>query len=181
MRVVAGTAGGRRLTAPKGIRPTAGRVKSALFSSLGDAVAGGRVLDLYAGSGSLGIEALSRGAVRATFVETNRHALEAIRANLEITVLVPAAEVVASSAERFVEAGGEGQAFDLILIDPPYETGLPPGVLEGILSRGLLTEGGVVVLEISSRKLPFTAPAGLAIFNEKVYGDSALVYMRKAQ
>ena len=118
MRVVAGTAKGRRLVTPPGTdtRPTSDRVREAIFNALGslDAVAGGRVLDLFAGSGALGIEALSRGAEHATFVDTDRKAVAAIRDNLDTTGLADRATVTAADATAWV-----GRA-DLALLDPPY-------------------------------------------------------------
>lgn len=123
MRVVAGLAGGRRLVAPPGtdVRPTTDRVREAIFNALHSmgAVQGATVVDLFAGSGALGIEALSRGAVAATFVERDPTALRTIRANLEATGLAgPAATVVRSDAMRWL-AGDPGR-FHLALLDPPY-------------------------------------------------------------
>ena len=122
MRVVAGTAGGLRLVAPPGreTRPTSDRVREATFNALGSlgAIEGARVLDLFAGSGALGIEALSRGAEHATFVERDRAALEAIKANLATTGLEGQASVVAADATAFVAS--QPGLYDLALLDPPY-------------------------------------------------------------
>jgi len=122
MRVVAGTARRRRLVAPPGdaTRPTSDRVREATFNSLGSlgAVEGARVLDLFAGSGAMGIEALSRGAAHATFVDDDRRAIDAIRANLATTGFEAAATVVRGDALRYV-ADHPG-AFDLVVADPPY-------------------------------------------------------------
>ncbi len=123
MRVVAGTAGGRRLAGPPGTstRPTSDRVREATFNALDSlgAVEGAVVLDLFAGSGALGIEALSRGASRATFVDHDPRVLAVVRANLVTTGLGEAASVVRSDALRFV-AGAVPPSFDLALLDPPY-------------------------------------------------------------
>ena len=119
MRVVAGTAKARRLVTPPGLdtRPTSDRVREAIFNALGsiDAVAGARVLDLFAGSGALGIEALSRGAAEAVFVDVSAAALEAVRANLDTTGLE--GSVVRMDAHRYDDG-----PFDLALLDPPYAT-----------------------------------------------------------
>lgn len=121
MRVVAGTAGGRRLEAPpgRGTRPTGDRVREAIFNALGSmgAVEGAVVVDLFAGSGALGIEALSRGAASAAFVDDDGRALAVVRANLAATGLAAAATLVRSTAESWVAAGGRA---DLALLDPPY-------------------------------------------------------------
>ncbi len=122
MRVVAGTARGRRLRSPAGrdVRPTSDRVREAVFNALGSlgAVEGATVLDLFAGSGALGVEALSRGAAAATFVDDDPRALAAVRANLDATDLAVRATVVRSEALAFL-ATGPGP-FDLALCDPPY-------------------------------------------------------------
>src|SRR3954453_666039 len=116
MRVIAGSAGGIRLEVPKrGVRPTMDRVKAAIFSSLGDRVVGARVLDLFAGSGALGIEALSRGAAEATFVDSSPAAVKAVRANLE--ALGAAAEVRRGDARVFLRsASGAGRHYDLVFL-----------------------------------------------------------------
>src|SRR5881409_2533008 len=120
MRVIAGRAGGVRLTSPKsGVRPTMDRVKSAIFSSLGERVPGARVLDLFAGSGALGIEALSRGAASAVFVERAAPAQAALRANLE--ALGIEADVRRADVRAFVRNVSEaGRTYDLVFLDPPY-------------------------------------------------------------
>ncbi|HVY44643.1 MAG TPA: 16S rRNA (guanine(966)-N(2))-methyltransferase RsmD, partial [Minicystis sp.] len=123
MRVIAGALGGRRLVAPPGraTRPTSDRVREAVFSALGD-VEGAVVLDLFAGTGALGIEALSRGAAHATFVENARASLAALRENLAALGLGATSSVIAQPAARAVAslAGAPGPAFDLVLVDPPY-------------------------------------------------------------
>jgi 16S rRNA (guanine966-N2)-methyltransferase len=122
MRVVAGSARGIKLVAPlgRGTRPTSDRVREATFNALGSlgVVDGAAVLDLFAGSGAMGIEALSRGATRATFVDNDRSALEAIRSNLAATKLAAYATVIRADAARF--AGADAAGFDLAVIDPPY-------------------------------------------------------------
>src|SRR5919198_3496765 len=124
MRVIAGQGLGRRLQAPAGAatRPTSDRVREALFSILGDRVGGARVLDLFAGSGALGIEALSRGAAEATFVDSAPAAIRAVKANLE--ALGAEAEVRRADARRFLGgASGDARQDDLVLLYPPYRLG----------------------------------------------------------
>jgi 16S rRNA (guanine966-N2)-methyltransferase len=173
MRVIAGVLGGRRLVAPKGLatRPTSDRVREALFSSLGD-VTDARVLDLYAGTGALGIEALSRGAARAIFVESARPALAALRENLTTLALLDRAHVMALPAARAIPSlAGEGP-FALIFADPPYAAlaEVPP-LLEAL--GGALSPGARVVIEHASRD---AAPpvAGLTARWSKGYGDTTV-------
>jgi 16S rRNA (guanine966-N2)-methyltransferase len=181
MRVIAGSFGGRRLVAPAGraTRPTSDRVREALFSILGD-IEGTEVLDLYAGTGALGIEALSRGASRATFVESARAALRSLRQNLDQLDLATRTRVVASPIERFLTAQPSA-AFDLVLVDPPYAAvGETPraGDLASILSRGWAASaraGSRLVLEHAAVDV---APVivGLQIESTRTYGDSALSF-----
>ncbi len=149
MRIIAGTAGGVRLApVPKGVRPTGDRVREAVFNSLGQFFDGGDVLDLYAGTGALGIEALSRGCEGAVFVEKDRAARNAIFENLRRTGSAEQAEVVAGEVGRVVEGmAGRGRRFDLIFADPPYR--ILRSEVGGILGRlgELLRPGGRVVIE----------------------------------
>ncbi|MBI4704390.1 MAG: 16S rRNA (guanine(966)-N(2))-methyltransferase RsmD [Deltaproteobacteria bacterium] len=178
MRVIAGTFGGRRIRAPRGARtrPTSDRVREALFSATGP-VAGLSVLDLYAGSGALAIEALSRGAARAVLVERSRAALAVLRANLSLLGLGHRAAVVALPLER---AGGAVRArgpYDLVLVDPPYEA-LAAGVVATVLGRllpspGVLVAGARLVLEHAARD-EAPALAGMSRVRTRAYGDTAL-------
>ena len=172
MRVIAGRWGGRRLQAPPGAdtRPTADRVREALFSVLGDRVEGARVLDLFAGSGALGIEALSRGAAEATFVDTAVPAIRTVRANLD--ALGAAAEVRRADARRFLgAASADARQYDLVFLDPPYR-------LDAALARALpaavkavLAPGATVVAE-SDRRAPLEL--GLQLEDERRYGDTLI-------
>jgi len=145
MRVVAGTARGLRLDAPPGVgtRPTSDRVREAIFNSLhsADLVVDATVLDLFAGSGALGIEALSRGAAHATFVESDRAALATLRANIERCGLADRATVVAGSAERFLDRRAAAERpFDLTLLDPPYAFDAWSDLLRSIDAATLVVE-----------------------------------------
>ncbi|MGF1472016.1 MAG: pantetheine-phosphate adenylyltransferase [Rubrobacteraceae bacterium] len=149
MRVVAGSARGRKLgPVPPGIRPTADRIRESLFNSLGQFFDGGEVLDLYAGTGALGIEALSRGLDRAVFVEKDRRAVGAIRDNLRRTGFEGRAKVLQEDAKRAVRTLiGKRHSFRLILLDPPYK--IAATEVGDVLSRlpALLTAGGWIVVE----------------------------------
>jgi 16S rRNA (guanine966-N2)-methyltransferase len=172
MRVIAGRYGGRRLQAPPGeaTRPTSDRVREALFSVLGDRVDGARVLDLFAGSGALGIEALSRGAAEATFVDSAAAAIRAVRANLE--ALGADAEVRRADVRRFLGgASAAARQYDLVFLDPPYRLA---GRLGGELTLALpavLAPGAAVVAE-SDRRAPLEL--GLPILDERRYGDTLI-------
>ena len=171
--MIAGRFGGRRLEAPRGAatRPTSDRVREALFSILGDRIAGARVLDLFAGSGALGIEALSRGAGAATFVDSAPAALKALRANLD--VLGIDAEVVRRDARAFLRAASAAaRQYDLVFLDPPYR-------LASALSRELaealppvLADGALVASE-SDRRAPLELDF-LPLETERRYGDTLI-------
>ena len=169
-RIVAGKAGGRRLKVPaRGTRPTSERVREALFNaleSIGE-VRDARVLDLYAGSGALGIEALSRGAAEAVFVERDPRAVAAIRRNLDALGL--ADTVVRQDALRFV-ARAEG-TFDLVFCDPPYDS--VPRIAGPLAERlpALLAEGARIVTE-SDKRTPLELP--LPLVSERTYGDTRI-------
>lgn len=179
MRVVAGEAGGRRLIAPEGsdTRPTLDRVREAMFNSLVSlgAVDGAKVLDLYAGSGALGIEALSRGAISCVFVDTGRDARKAIATNLVTTGFVVQSIVAPQDAVTWLRQAStsadlEHSRFDLVLIDPPYaaEDDLWSEVLNFV---GIIAAGGVVVAE-SAR--PLAVPKGWDAQKEKRYGGTLI-------
>lgn len=171
IRIVAGAAGGRRLRTPAGrdVRPTADRVREALFSSLGD-LAGARVLDLYAGSGALGLEALSRGAAQVTLVERAPAAVACIRRNIADLGL-GGAQLVPVPVERFL--AGPPSGYDLVLADPPYRLDLAP-----VLALLPPWVGGTVVLERDSAGPPPAWPAGLVTERSRRYGQTTLWYGR---
>ncbi|HTN85023.1 MAG TPA: 16S rRNA (guanine(966)-N(2))-methyltransferase RsmD [Sorangium sp.] len=178
MRVIAGRLGGRRLAAPRGegTRPTADRVREALFSSLGD-VTGALVCDLYAGTGALGIEALSRGARRAVFVESGRPALATLRENLAALGLDEAARVVPLPVERALDLLRDEGPFDLALLDPPYAALAKAAAAAARLAGplGLLAPAGRLVLE-HARRDPSPEIAGLTCAAVRTYGDTAVSF-----
>jgi 16S rRNA (guanine(966)-N(2))-methyltransferase RsmD len=172
VRIVAGRYGGRRITAPAGraTRPTSDRVREALFSILGARVDGARVLDLFAGSGALGLEALSRGAATATFVDSEPAAIRAIRANL--AALEAAAEVHAQDALRFLDGAARAtRQYDLVFLDPPYRLAerLGPRLSEAL--PAVLAPAAVVVAESDKRAPP---ALGLPLHDERRYGDTLI-------
>jgi 16S rRNA (guanine966-N2)-methyltransferase len=172
MRIIAGAHKGRRLAAPKGLatRPTSDRVREALFSILGARVQGAAVLDLFAGSGALGIEALSRGAERATFVDSDHAAIAAIMRNLEG---IDGADVVRADARAFLRnARSHDRQYDLVFLDPPYRRA---AALSGELAEavaGVLAPAGLVVSE-SDRRDPLDLPS-MPLQDERRYGDTLI-------
>jgi len=179
MRVIAGKVGGRKLQAPKGMdtRPTPDRVREALFSMLLPHLAGARVLDLYAGSGALGIEALSRGAAHATFVEQGRAALTALQANLAALSLAHkdiSSVIAAPVLQGLSRLGQIRQQFGLILMDPPYAQNLVPQTLEAVVEGALLAPGGMVVAEHAGKSPSPAAPHPLQCIDLRRYGDVAV-------
>lgn len=178
MRVIAGRYGGRRLTAPKGrtTRPTSERVREALFAMLGD-IEGARVLDLFAGTGALGIEAISRGAEKAVFVECDRAAIEVLQSNLAALGLDgEEAQLRRERAEEALRAARKRkETYDLVLIDPPYGRALE---LEPRLSAtlaGVLAPRARVVLERDRRT---SLDLGLTLEKERRYGDTIIAIHR---
>jgi 16S rRNA (guanine966-N2)-methyltransferase len=171
VRIVAGAYGGRRLAAPRGgrTRPTADRVREALFSMLGP-VADARVLDLFAGSGALGLEALSRGAAEATFVDSSPAAVRAVRGNLE--ALGAGAEVRRADARAFLRnARAAGRQYDLVFLDPPYQrAGALAEALAGDLAAVLAPRARVVAE--SDRRSPLELPLPLEV--DRRYGDTVI-------
>ena len=181
MRIIGGADRGRRLRAPRGqgTRPTADRMRVALFDILGPAVVGTRVLDLFAGTGAVGIEALSRGAARAVFVERGREALRALRANLAVLGLGrEQARVVAGDAVAVLPVleASEGR-FDLVFLDPPYAGDLAARVLAALVRSPLLDAGTRVVVQHSVHR-PLAVPVGFHATREpRRFGDTALTFL----
>ncbi|HYH25829.1 MAG TPA: 16S rRNA (guanine(966)-N(2))-methyltransferase RsmD [Blastococcus sp.] len=181
-RLIAGAAGGRRLKVPPaGVRPTGDKARGALFNALGSLVdlEGAAVLDLYAGSGALGLEALSRGAVPVVFVESGPKVLPVLRENLA-AVGMPGARVVAGSVPAVLAAPASAP-FDVVLADPPYAVPADEvrTVLRALVEGGWLASGGVVVVERSSREEPWDWPTPLEGLRDRRYGEAVLRYGRR--
>ncbi len=183
MRIVGGTKKGRRLVAFKctSIRPTSDRVREAVFNVLGQDMTSRRVLDLFAGTGAMGIEALSRGAAAAVFVDRDARAVEVIKRNIEICGLKDRARVVRRDAKAACRMlGEEKERFDIVFIDAPYrEPDLAVEVLKRLADTGLVTAGGTAVLEVS-KSFALEDTVGFEVLKEKRYGDT-LVYFLKAR
>ncbi len=179
MRVISGSARGKKLCTLEGrdIRPTLDRVKESIFNMIAFDLPGAMVLDLFCGSGALGIEALSRGADHATFVDSNSPSLSVTKKNLDDTRLDSRSSCVLSDSLQFLETTAE--QFDIIFIDPPYESALYQDVLDSILSRKLLKPDGQVVVELDKEMTPPFSCDGFSEKREKTYGRVKILIMKE--
>jgi 16S rRNA (guanine966-N2)-methyltransferase len=185
VRIVSGEFRGKALVAPKGdaTRPTSDRARQAIFNILEHApwsagVRDRRVIDLFAGSGALGFEALSRGAAFCLFVETDEAARGAIRDNVEALGLFGRTRVHRRSAvDLGVRPGADGPAFDLAFLDPPYAKGLGEQALARLAAGGWLADGAIVVFERGAAEPPFEAP-GYAVLDDRAYGAAKVHFLR---
>ena len=187
-RVIAGEAGGRRLAVPAGrdTRPTSDRAREGLFATIASmmgSLAGTRMLDLYAGSGAVGLEALSRGAGHVLLVESGARAGRVIRANIE-AIGLPGAEVVTDRVERVLARGPDSSAiqdrYDVVFADPPYAQPDQEvsGMLETLAGRDWLAPGALVIVERATRSGPVSWPAGLQPDRARRYGEATFWYGR---
>jgi 16S rRNA (guanine966-N2)-methyltransferase len=185
MRIVGGSHRGRRLAAPPGevVRPTSDRAREALFDILshgtfaaaGPAFAEAAVVDAFAGTGALGLEALSRGAAEALFIENDREALTALRRNIAAFGEVERCRLIVGDATRPPRAP---VACAVAFLDPPYRSGLAAAALPALTAAGWLAPAGLAVIELAARE-PFAPPPGFARLDERVYGAARLVFLRR--
>lgn len=185
MRVIAGRFRGRALVAPSGLstRPTADRVRQALFDVLSHApfapdLNGARVMDLFAGSGALGIEAISRGAAFCLFVETDEQARGAIRTNLDALGLIGSGRVHRRDATDLGQRpASDGAPFDIAFLDPPYGKGLGEAALAGLLAGGWLASGAIAVLERGADDAR-TDVEGFELLAEREWGPARVLFLK---
>ena len=181
-RIIGGTAGGRRIVVPpKGARPTTDRVRESLFNIVAARrdLTGLAVLVLYAGSGALGVEALSRGAASARFVESDPRAANVISRNIEAVGLAGA--TLRRGAVAGVLAGGAAAAVDLVFADPPYgtDTAEVDAALTALTEHGWVHSGSVAVVERAAGSVPLTWPAGWSVWPARAYGDTRLEFAER--
>ena len=180
LRVISGTAGGLHLKSPKrhALRPTQDRIRQVIFSSLAEVVPGARVLDLYAGTGSFGIEALSRGAVAATFVEKEAEAVQCIRENLAHCKL-SGGDVRQHDAQVFLDGAAPAVPFDLIFADPPYDKSRGPLEADPLLGKiaPFLAPDGLFVWEHFAERTLQNAP-DWEVIRHRTYGETGLTFLR---
>ncbi len=177
MRIIAGAARGRPILAPKGrnTRPTLDRVKEALFGILQFSIPGARVLDLYAGSGNLGLEALSRGAAYAVFNDSDHGCCDIIRRNLDTLGFSDRAAVMQADALAAVNRLSGGQAFNLVFLDPPYRLGAQQA-MEALFRAGLIGAGGQVIVEHAWEEPPHAVEPLMEHADTRKYGDTGLSF-----
>jgi 16S rRNA (guanine966-N2)-methyltransferase len=181
VRVISGQAKGRPLKAVPGnaTRPTTDKVKEALFSIIGPYFDGDKVLDLFAGTGGLGIEALSRGAGSAVFVDASPRSVEVVRRNLDVTKLADKAEVYRNDARKAIKVlERKGQPFELVFLDPPYAIVDCDAILAELADRGLVSDDAVAVVEHASSVSYPDEFSGFRRFRHAVYGETALSVYR---
>jgi 16S rRNA (guanine966-N2)-methyltransferase len=181
MRVTAGTLKGRRLVTPRGgvTRPTADQVRIALLDTLAPRLPGARFLDLFAGAGGVGLEAISRGAAHATFVEADARAVAALRANVEALGVADRVRIQRGDVGREVtRLGTLGTRFTIVFLDPPYETDLVTPTVAAIGAYGLLETNGVVVAQHFTKRPPGPTTGGLVSVRTRRFGETTLTFFR---
>jgi 16S rRNA (guanine(966)-N(2))-methyltransferase RsmD len=180
MRIISGTSKGRKLVTPRSqsLRPTSDRVKESIFNILQDDIVGKVVLDLFAGTGNLGIEALSRGAKKTIFVEKGRQALRLIQRNLTQFGLEERSEILPKDANRAIGIlKQKGESFDLILMDPPYEKGLIQRTLMKLNSYPIYHEDSILVIEHNRREPLSTVMDGWNLIRQRRIGDTLISFL----
>ena len=179
MRVIAGSAGGLMLKAPvnRELRPTSQKVKEALFNILQDRIPGCTFLDIFAGVGSIGIEALSRGAQQAFFIEKDRRALSFLRQNLEIAQVKETGTIIAGDAIKSIRQL-RGYFFGIIFLDPPYNFVSYQEVLGCIMEKGILERGGIIIVEHYHKTRLELPAAGLFSVRAEKYGQTILSFLK---
>ena len=180
MRIISGTSKGRKLVTPRSqsLRPTSDRVKESIFNILQDDIVGKVVLDLFAGTGNLGIEALSRGAKKTIFVEKGRQALRLIQRNLTQFGLEERSEILPKDANRAIGILKQrGESFDLILMDPPYEKGLIQRTLMKLNSYPIYHKDSILVIEHNRREPLSTVMDGWNLIRQRRIGDTLISFL----
>jgi len=178
VRVISGSARGLKLNTPSDdrVRPTTDRVKESMFNIVQDWVYDSQVLDLFAGSGALGIEALSRGASQAVFCDNSLDSIKIIKSNIEKARVVDRSQIVSGDFKRCLrDMEAKNQSFDMIFVDPPYYEGLFEEVLDTIRSCKILKKDGIVIVEHDAKK-PIGQVEGLEVYKEKKYGITMLTF-----
>lgn len=181
LRIIAGDAKGRRLLSPQGreTRPTSDKVKESIFNILGDRVPDAEVLDLFAGTGNLGLEAISRGAKSSVFIDINRESIKIIHENIKLLKYEEYCEVYNNDSFSALNIlGRRGIRFDIIFVDPPYHKDIVPRVLDKIIETSVLKEYGIIVAEHDSRDEVPDRASNLIRYKSSVYGDTTISFYK---
>jgi 16S rRNA (guanine966-N2)-methyltransferase len=180
MRIISGTLKGRKLFAPTGmsLRPTSDRVKESLFNILGNEVKGKIVLDLFAGTGNIGLEALSRGAKRVVFVEKDEDAFRCLRRNLTLCGMENRSDILRKDVFDAIDRlGGKKELFDLLFMDPPYERGLIQKTLRYVIQNKVYHDGSLLILEHNRRESLTDLPAAFKQVRQRKTGDTLISFL----
>ncbi len=181
MRIIAGQNRGRKLKSVPGMktRPTADRVKEAVFSSIDGLLYGSRFLDVFSGTGNIGLEAVSRGAAEAVMLEKDSDALRVIQDNIAACGQAQRCHLLRGDSIASLDAlGRQGKQFDIVYVDPPYQSGLYEIVLRQIAEKHLLAQDGLILLECAKNTSNFVENDIFFIWKEKYYGDTRIVYLK---
>jgi 16S rRNA (guanine966-N2)-methyltransferase len=181
MRIIGGRLKGREVEAPRGVlsRPPLSVIRESVFNILGQSIEGKSVLDLFAGSGSLGIEAISRGAAEVQFVDSSRRCAEMIERNTRGLGIADLSRIVRQDAVEFV-AAGRGGPFDIVFVDPPFLSGKAEEALNVLAPSTLVSETTVVIVRTHWRER-FALPAGFQVARQRKFGDSVVAFMKRTQ
>lgn len=179
MRVISGEHKGRRLAGVKktGVRPTSDKVRESIFNVLRQEIVGKRILDLFAGAGTLGIEALSRGAESATFVDASRQSISILKENLHALDLEGKSNILRLDGLKAL--GQLKQRFDLIFADPPYLKGLVQRIVDSVARSEVLQKDGILILEHHKKENPSLPQENLSVFKQKRFGDTVISFFMK--
>lgn len=183
MRIITGRARGLKLTAPKNwdVRPTADRVKESLFNIIGSKIVGAEVLDLFAGTGNLGLESWSRGAARVVFTDVSRESLRLVKSNIAKCRAENDTETMCGDACALIEKlYNGGRRFDFVFADPPYNKGLVQKVIAALAAKGVLKDGGYLIAEHSAHDALGELPENFELARREIYGETQISFIRFA-
>ncbi len=183
MRVISGDLKGRRLINPEGtmVRPTGSRVKEALFSIIGADITGSTFVDCFCGTGNVGIEAVSRGAAHAYFIERNPRVVEILKRNLKNLGLTESVSIMTLDALKGIKALGKlGVSADIVFLDPPYRYGRTAEIIFSLLEHGVVAPGGVVIWQHSTKTVPAPSYGDLTADTTRIYGDTGITFFTRA-
>lgn len=181
MRIITGKARGLKLTTPKNmdVRPTSDRVKESLFNIIGTKIVGTHVLDLFAGTGNLGLEAWSRGAAKIVFIDESQASLQLVRSNIAKAKAEKETTVIKGNAVKVIaDLAAREERFDFIFCDPPYNKGLPAQIIEQVAKYDIVVSGGYLIVEHSQHESLPELPVKLEIIRSEKYGETLISFLR---